>query len=165
MASELAFFRFLRKLPEKDRNLYLWLNSYREGLARFNNCPPEIQNEVQSLLEELFEPEINKVVELPNTPIFDTHHRKDRAERSISKPKPLAKIDAELDEKLGPWVSSSSDDDDDSKRLSNESDLSSGDESQYPITGEIVRIISPLDKPTLTPMLPPRTSSLTVPDQ
>lgn len=103
MSTELAFFRFLKKLPDKERNLYLWLNCYREVLVKFNNAEEHVQKEVETLMGELFEPEINKVIELGNI-----------SAKQVSVPNEvkypnLAQADIKFDEKLGSWGSSFSD--------------------------------------------------------
>lgn len=108
MSSEIAFFRFLKSLPRKERNLYLWLNCYREQLSKSDNLEAELRNEMQSLLKELFETEIKPSEDNLISEI-----------KPKSSPKPAAKVryphidkaERELDEKLGSWASSFSDDD------------------------------------------------------
>jgi hypothetical protein len=93
-----------------------------------------------SQISTVLETEINKFLEVSNSPIYETHVKRDeRAEKSASQAKPpkvdkfkvVREIDAQLDDKLGKWASSFSDDDEeDEKRLDDSSDLSSHDDDE-----------------------------------
>lgn len=100
MASELQFFRFLSTLPSHERNLYIWLDYYRQCLAHGDNLAISKQSELYSILDNIFMPEINKLAK-------HTHATK-TAPRTDSR---LIGIDTEIDEKLGDWASSFSDTD------------------------------------------------------
>jgi hypothetical protein len=159
MSAELNFFRFLKKLPPHNRNLYILLQSYRDCLSKFNNLDTESQLEAFSVLSEVFETDIINLIEShtglvespnPASPIYEAI-RNERAEVSksssnINKPDRLAvikSIDKQFDDTLGEWGSSFSTSGDDEplftpetsdsiKRLSNASDLSSHEDNISP---------------------------------
>lgn len=151
------FFRFLQKLPKRDRNLYLILNQYHETMAKFNSVGDiSLWNQIEELAHQ-FEEDILVVVNTTNPPIYDAHHRKEDAEPSIPRPKPLAKTDVEFDEKLGAWASSfsESEEDDDPKRFADNSDLSSRDEHIVIAESRPQNLTSA----PAVPIMPPRRSS------
>jgi len=139
---ELSMIQFLKKLPQRERNFYLLMNSYNLHLNNLSHCNNETQQEGSKLLSEFFESEILKLVvnEVQSTPapFYENHITIDeKAEKStseINKFKIVNLADKEFNEKLGEWASSFSNSDDENdtneKRLANESDLSSSSDNE-----------------------------------
>jgi hypothetical protein len=143
---ELPLIRFLKSLPQKQRNFYLLMNAYNLTLNELGDRYPDNDNDSKQegvkLISEFFETEISRLLETSSSPFYESQTtRNEKAEKSI--PDKLNIIDQmnavnladdEFDEKLGKWASSFSDSDDETnkkdRRLANESDLSSDDEDQ-----------------------------------
>lgn len=100
MAAQLTFFQYLSTLPNNERNLYIWLDAYKQTLKQGESLNDEKRDELYSILNDIFTPEIDKL----------TIRKSAQQQHSPKVDVMFNKIDADIDEKLGGWASSFSSD-------------------------------------------------------
>ena len=153
MSADIKMIQFLKKLPSRERNFYLLMRSYDRALFQCKRYDVNAQSEAVETVAEFFEGQIDQLLgKSVSSPIYDIPRPRDeKAEKSIIEDTPpkdvltafhdqklaaIRSIDKGFDDKLGAWASSFSKSGDEitsdaTKRLSNESDLSS-DEDENP---------------------------------
>ena len=112
MTSELRLLKYVKKMPSKERCIYLLMNAYREALIRTDTMDSHIREDAAKLISEIYEEEINELLETPsiyikhdppeNKQIDKKDSSENKQDRSIIKV-----IDKQFDEKLGRWDLSS----------------------------------------------------------
>ena len=95
MSSDLVIINLLNRLPTRDRDLYLLIQSYYNHLSKFDNSDQIVIAEAHRLLSEMYEPKIESLVSLDKHGQFSRVPLHENKEDSI-----LSQIDKELDEKL-----------------------------------------------------------------
>jgi hypothetical protein len=114
------FICFLKKLPQRERNFYILMKSYRQSLDELNKCDLSTMKDGFDVLSDCFEGEINRILENSKSAIYENQAmRNEDAEQStsgklniIDDMQGLKFIDDQFDKKLGTWASSFSDEDD-----------------------------------------------------